>query len=260
MSEYLTPKHKQEINNIAQKKLPKPRVEYIIPANGINSHFSSLPESTFHNVRVQYKRNKQPPVLQKIPRPAFESNTYLNNPAAYSTQLGPNAQNALAQNLPNSTILNASLIRDAQIPDPNSNASVRTYGYKIEYQTHHIVETSNIFGQIFLLNANIDLNAPINGVLLPKYAADDTGDATVHNGSHVLEYRYCVNIALQNAIQGLIPHTPLYTQAVVNTLATIRDILLSQNVPINQRVDGDYDPNTNNEISIRAIFRNWGLL
>ena len=162
----------------------------------------------------------------------------------------------------NSQILRENLTLFGGVPDSN-NSPVSTGN-----QAHHIVELNDVNAapaRQLLGLAGIHLNSAINGVLLPTAIADDTGDATVHVGSHIRQYAINVNLALDNAIdndpifmalgwtanwlRALVGPLPLIVQRylrgiITNRLAQIRTFLLTHHIPINKgyKMDEDYDP------------------
>lgn len=121
-------------------------------------------------------------------------------------------------------------------------------------QAHHIVETSNAAGQAILQRHGIDSDAAINGVLLPTEQPEYGPDLTLHRGSHTRAYRDCVNQALQAAEARAARKGKAPAQAVAKRLRQIRNVLLSNPVPINARVDADYDGRTNDAATVRQIF------
>lgn len=159
--------------------------------------------------------------------------------------------------LNHAAILRASLVNDNLVIDPS-----RSY---IDNQAHHIIETSNYWGQNLLQLLRIDPDSAINGVLLPTHATDDTGNASVHCGSHSPAYRTAINAALTRAIADVNhqiqnPAIADYRAAVVNKLASIRIVLLEHNVPLNRSSDPDYDPVTDAGETIGDIFTRTGLI
>jgi A nuclease family of the HNH/ENDO VII superfamily with conserved AHH/Domain of unknown function (DUF4157) len=189
------------------------------------------------------------------------------DPANYvgvSHQVDPiNRLLALLRNTGNSGLLRLEL-QDAGVPDAAPGDP--------DNQAHHIVEVNDPNAQrsrTLLQMAGIDINSSINGVFLPVVQSDDSGDATVHRGSHVAEYAQAVENTLINAINndpyfanngvtatqllqhylnvGPLPalHRQALRDALIVALANIRELLLTQHVPINRgkNVDPDYDPN-----------------
>lgn len=149
----------------------------------------------------------------------------------------------------NSDILRASLI-ESGVPEPD-----------VENQAHHIVESSNEEGQRILRACDIESNSAVNGVFLPTAQPDGSPDLTTHLGSHVREYRECVNRALTKAANSVAGRDPIARQqAVVNCLNAIRNILLTEVLPLNSGVDADYNPDTDSGMTIEDIFLSWGLI
>lgn len=151
-----------------------------------------------------------------------------------------------------SDILRASLLQSG-VPEPN-----------VENQAHHIVESSNEVGQRILYDYEIESNSAVNGVMLPTAQPAGVPDLTIHLGSHTQEYTDCVNEALNTAIGREQRGNPwadhiAVQQAIVRCLNTIRSILLTEVVPINRRGDADYNPDTDSGMTVREIFRSWGL-
>lgn len=168
--------------------------------------------------------------------------------------------------LPNSVILRFALTEEAKIgagvPDSNILGSDQHFTYTISNQAHHIVEAGNSRARSamnILEAAGIDYNSAANGVLLPSEHTADTGDATIHLGSHVQEYTKSVERALEMAVKGEQPGQPSYREKVLERLAQIRRVLLTCNVPINSQVDADYDLGTNQGAEIETIFEENGL-
>lgn len=174
----------------------------------------------------------------------------------------------------------------AGVPDSNIDFN------PIPNQAHHIVEAagggaSGVAARALLVAAGIDIDSSCNGVLLPSVHHDDAGDATVHLGNHKNEYMVCVNASLGRAIDAAVPPIPIlfpgatpqikvrgaiaaaiplppplsaWLQGViVARLNSIRNMLLTENVPINQDVDGDWNPLTGAPITITEVFANYGL-
>lgn len=176
----------------------------------------------------------------------------------------------------------------AGVPDSNIGFN------PIPNQAHHIVEAagggaSGLAARALLVAAGIDIDSSCNGVLLPSVHHDDTGDATIHLGGHKQEYADCVNASLSRAINAAIPAvrapapgaiwpavaTNAYARlhpglvggprsvwlqgVIVGRLNAIRTMLLTENVPINQGVDGDWNPLTGAPITITEVFANNGL-
>lgn len=150
-----------------------------------------------------------------------------------------------------SQILRANLQRDG-VPDSNLDAEAT------DNQAHHIVEVNDAHalpGRQLLARAGIDINSSVNGVFLPTAIGDDTGDATVHVGSHVQVYANSVNQALAQAVNndavltaaGLnaaairggaplsLAQQARLRQVLIACLNMIRNLLLSEHLPINKR-------------------------
>lgn len=144
-----------------------------------------------------------------------------------------------------SEILRITLVEDGQVIDPQENG--------ISNQAHHIVETSNQYGQQILKNLKIDPNSSVNGVFLPDIETDETGDATTHLGRHAREYTECVNYSLDTAIQRAAQIRVRKRQAVINRLCQIRNVLLTKFVPLNKSSDATYGE------TIYSIFQRNGL-
>ncbi len=259
MLEYAQPEKKSEARHTGTGKHSDQGAAFApvkLPAM-IGTKFGNQ-QGSFHG--AGYHTAHAPSVIQRV-HSSFDDASYAN--AAGMTQLGPVANaviNFFSGNIGGveSLVLRGSLVGDAGVPDSNIEGSDLNSPDVVDNQAHHIVEVGNRAGQQILANAGIDCNSAANGVLLPVHETDDTGNATVHNGSHVREYGNCVNRALQKAVRGKFPGTPAYTQAVTGTLAGIRRLLLNNPVPINRRVDGTYDPN--GEPTVTDYFRNAGLI
>lgn len=136
----------------------------------------------------------------------------------------------------------------------------------ITNQAHHIVETSNVYGQQLLRWYGIHPDSAINGVLLPTYETDDTGNTSVHLGRHSAAYTKGINAALEKAVADAQAAAPRGLQrwlegrkAVIRTLMHIRDVLLTENVPLNKHSDANYNPVTGSEETIADIFSRTGL-
>lgn len=149
-----------------------------------------------------------------------------------------------------SEILRASLVRDALVIDPIHAG--------ITNQAHHIVETSNRYG--------IDPDSAVNGVLLPTHETDDTGNTSIHLGSHSAAYTAGINAALNKAVADARAAAPRGQQrrlqeraAVIRKLQDIRTVLLTENVPLNGSSDPTFDPVTASGETISDIFRRTGL-
>lgn len=225
-------------------------------------HKRRVPDRTdisMEDMRIHYRSNQT--VIQMYPiHLSFKAESYRD--ASRSTELEEHALALMAAGeLRDSVILRASLVEDNGVPDSRIEDSDPEINYLIDNQAHHIVETSNDIGQEILRNAGIASNSAANGVLLPKAEGDETGNATIHNGSHIREYRNCVNEALENATRGLPPHTDWYKESVIAVLVRIRRILLNFNMVLNSRGDADYkDDSPNGKKSIRDIFQEQGLI
>lgn len=233
-------------------------------------HKRRVPDRTdlsMEDMRIHYRSNHT--VIQMYPiHRSFMVESY--GMASISTRLGEHARELEGERLnrrggirevTDSDVLRAALVMDNGVPDSRIVGSDPEINYEIDNQAHHIVETHNVFGQMILANADIERNSSANGVLLPKAEGDGTGNAATHNGSHIREYRNCVNEALENATRGLPPHTDWYKESVIAVLVRIRRILLNFNMALNGRGDADYkDDSPNGKKSIRDIFQEQGLI
>lgn len=157
-----------------------------------------------------------------------------------------------------SDILRTSLVQDAMVLDPARN--------DITNQAHHIVETSNHYGQRLLSRYGIDPDSAVNGVLLPTHETDDTGNTSIHRGSHSAAYTAGINAALNKAVADARAAAPRGQQtwiqerkAMIRKLQHIRIVLLTQNVPLNGSSDPNFDPVTESGETIADIFRRTGL-
>lgn len=157
-----------------------------------------------------------------------------------------------------SDILWTSLIQDAMVLSPARN--------DITNQAHHIVETSNVYGQQLLSRYGIDPDSAVNGVLLPTYETDDTGNTSIHLGRHSAAYTKGINAALEKAVADARAAAPRGLQrwvegrkAVIRTLKHIRIVLLKQNVPLNKHSDPNFNPVTGSKETIADIFSHMGL-
>ena len=143
-------------------------------------------------------------------------------------------------------------------------ASLRGSGARepeVRNQAHHIVESSNEEGLCILRNYGINPNSDANGVLLPTAQPDGNPDLTTHLGSHVREYRECVNRALTKAVNSVAGRDFVAKQqAIVECLGAIRNILLTEVLPLNSRVDADYNPDTDSGMTVKDIFVRWRLI
>lgn len=160
-----------------------------------------------------------------------------------------------------SDILRASLVQDAWVVDPANSG--------ITNQAHHIVETSNYYGQRLLIRYGIEPDSAVNGVLLPTYATDDTGNTSIHYGNHSPAYTAGINAALNKAVADAQAAAPQAQgrqkwiqerDAVIRKLKNIRFVLLTQNVPLNGSSDPNYNPVTASGETIADIFRRTGLI
>lgn len=156
-----------------------------------------------------------------------------------------------------SDILRASLVEDARVIDPSQS--------DINNQAHHIVETSNRYGQQLLSQYGIEPDSAVNGILLPYAEDDTTGNASVHKGSHWATYTANINAALDKAVADA-QTAPRGLQrwiqervAVVSKLQDIRSVLLKENVPLNSKSDSTYDPATQSGETVSRIFQRTGL-
>lgn len=226
-------------------------------------HKRRVPDRTdisMEDMRIHYRSNQM--VIQMCPiHPSFMVESYRD--ASRSTRLGEHARELEGERLnrrggirevTDSDVLRVALVEDSGVPDSRIEGSSRGIDYTIDNQAHHIVEVSNSYGQNILVNAGIKRNSPANGVLLPKAEGDGTGNATIHNGSHIREYRNCVNEALYHAIMGRTAHTDDYIESVIDVLVRIRRILLNEKIVLNKRSDPDYKGR-----SIRKIFKDQRL-
>lgn len=157
-----------------------------------------------------------------------------------------------------SEILRAALVRDARVMDPIQSG--------ITNQAHHIVETSNRYGQLLLNRYGIDPDSAVNGVLLPTHETADTGNTSIHLGSHSAAYTAEINAALNKAVADARAAAPRGQQrriqeraAVIRKLQDIRTVLLTENVPLNGSSDPTFDPVTASGETISDIFRRTGL-
>lgn len=163
--------------------------------------------------------------------------------------MADNIAGAQGRYVQNSDILRASLL-ESGVPEPN-----------VENQAHHIVESSNEVGLRILRSYDINPNSDANGVLLPTAQPNGSPDLTTHLGSHVREYRECVNRALTKAVNSVAGRDPIVKQqAIVECLGAIRNILLTEVLPLNSGVDADYNPDTDSEMTIEDIFLSQGLI
>ncbi len=229
------------------------------------------------NNLIQFYRNE---VIQMVDRSVLP----VNYARATGPTLGVTAANmraffGIAQG--NSDVLRASLVNDSGVVDP------MTVG--IDNQAHHIVEANDpaaADSRLLLQGANIDIDSPINGVLLPTSETDDTGNATIHRGGHRGAYASCIHRSLTHAINsapGLLPPMnstyakdnarnlaaggalwggrSLWLRGVlIGRLNQIRTVLLSNMVPINNSVDAEFIANSQGAISIYSIFKNAGII
>jgi hypothetical protein len=149
----------------------------------------------------------------------------------------------------------------AGVPDSNRNRE------GTRNQAHHIVEVNDLNAALarhLLSLAGIEINSAINGVFLPEYEGDDTGNATVHFGSHRIGYAEIVNQYLSTAIDSdpLLNQRGARTNILQNMLAIppdvqnrlrivlttalhqLRIILLTQYLSLNNgyRVDPEWKP------------------
>lgn len=205
------------------------------------------PQGGGHRVRQQPWTGGQAPVNP------FSTANYGGASGTFITlnalNMADNIAGAQGRNVQNSDILRASLIESgAREPE-------------VRNQAHHIVESSNEEGLCILRNYGINPNSDANGVLLPTAQPDGNPDLTTHLGSHVREYRECVNRALTKAVNSVAGRDfVVKQQAIVECLGAIRNILLTEVLPLNSGVDADYNPDTDSEMTITDIFVNWGLI
>jgi hypothetical protein len=136
----------------------------------------------------------------------------------------------------------------AGVPDSNQIGGTRN-------QAHHIVEVNDpnaALARHLLYLAEIDINSAINGVFLPEYEADDTGDATVHFGSHRQEYADIVNQALSQAVD---------TDPVLSLIGVTTNVLLLRlqlPVPVRDRLRFVLR-NALHQIRNRLLTERWNL-
>ena len=212
--------------------------------------------------------NKKNNTIQQM----FDGFSPVNYNGANGISLGPEARrerNIQGGVIGNSHVLRASLVGDSHVPNPSDNA--------IDNQAHHIVEANNsnaASSRTILTTAGIDIDSPINGVLLPSHETDDSGNATVHFGSHPAEYSNTIFSSLMGAIQTEMGIPDLQTlqtlqsnnqlntnelQGVIeNRLNDIRNVLLTQNVPLNLHSDPNYTEN--GPETIQNIFQHNGII
>lgn len=205
------------------------------------------PQGGGHRVRQQPWTGGQAPVNP------FSTANYGGASGTFITlnalNMADNIAGAQGRNVQNSDILRASL-RGSGAREP-----------EVRNQAHHIVESSNEEGLCILRNYGINPNSDANGVLLPTAQPNGSPDLTTHLGSHVREYRECVNSALTKAVNSVTGRDFVAKQqAIVECLGAIRNILLTEVLPLNSRVDADYNPATGRGMTITDIFVNWGLI
>lgn len=211
----------------------------------------------FQDVNIRYSNGA---VVQRQPvHASFKSRSYRH---ATSSRLKGRALALQRLGASDPDVLRAALVEDSGVPDSNVPGSDARIDYEIPNQAHHIVEShgGDDVGRDILSSAGIHINSAINGVLLPTWEGDNTGNATVHLGSHVEEYSDCVNAALQEAVADEQAGTRAYKQAVKTVLSTIREILLNHNLALNAHGDPDYNPDTEQPVSITEIFEQYGLI
>lgn len=205
------------------------------------------PQGGGHRVRQQPWTGGQAPVNP------FSTANYGGASGTFITlnalNMADNIAGAQGRNVQNSDILRASL-RGSGAREP-----------EVRNQAHHIVESSNEEGLCILRNYGINPNSDANGVLLPTAQPDGNPDLTTHLGSHVREYRECVNRALTKAVNSVAGRDfVVKQQAIVECLGAIRNILLTEVLPLNSGVDADYNPDTDSEMTIEDIFLSQGLI
>lgn len=132
-------------------------------------------------------------------------------------------------------------------------------------QLHHMGETGNDLFQDVCRDLGMNPDAPFNTVYLPEQETDETGDATVHRGSHVQDYTDSVNEGVIRAIEGVPdglppgPYRQAVEQAVVDEMGGIRRVLLTRQVPLNARNDPEWDGETEGRAAVHGIFEREGL-
>ena len=199
------------------------------------------PQGGGHRVRQQPWTGGQAPVNP------FSTANYGGASGTFITlnalNMADNIAGAQGRNVQNSDILRASL-RGSGAREP-----------EVRNQAHHIVESSNEEGLCILRNYGINPNSDANGVLLPTAQPNGSPDLTTHLGSHVREYRECVNRALTKAVNSVAGRDFVAKQqAIVECLGAIRNILLTEVLPLNSRVDADYNPDTDSGMTVKDIF------
>lgn len=195
----------------------------------------------------------------------FAPGIYAN---ATQTNLSLNAQNAIRQEdqrrqrnggraLSNSGQLSIALNVDGGVPNPR-NAGVRT-------QAHHIGPSGDGVIQDIYRNLGMNPNATFNGVRLPERETDDTGDATVHYGSHTAESTAAFNEGIFRALDRVpnnLPPRQYQREAqrvVVEQVGRTRNVLLTRQVPLNGRNDAEWNPATGRPYTAREIYEEEGL-
>jgi hypothetical protein len=207
--------------------------------------------------QVASSRPVEPAIIQRQLHGSFNVASYAGANAATNPF---NALVAMGLPITPSGLLRLGL-RYAGVPDSNTNPAAT------ENQAHHIVERNDANAapaRAWLARAGVELDSAVNGVFLPVTHADDTGDATVHFGSHHAGYANVVNTAIDTAINqdpvlagagitsltgpAAVTTAPQQAQlraVIIATLNRLRNFLLNNPVQINKgyRVDEDYDPN-----------------
>lgn len=197
------------------------------------------------------------------PQPApgpFDTQLYAN---ANRTSLSPAALAAIQQEeqrlgrpLGHSERGRIAMEVDGGVPAPVLDVGV---------QLHHAGETGDGLFQDVCRNLGMDPDAPFNTVYLPEQETDETGDATVHRGSHVQDYMDSVDEAVIRAIEGVPgglppgPYQQAVEQAVVGEMGEIRRVLLTNQVPLNARNDPEWDEETEGRATVHGIFEREGL-
>ena len=135
----------------------------------------------------------------------------------------------------------------------------------VDVQLHHGGETGNSLFQDICRNLRLDPDAPFNTMYLPEQETDETGEATVHDGSHVQDYTDSVDEAVIRAIERVPddlaprPYRRAVEQAVVEEVGEIRRVMLTRQVPLNARNDPEWDGETEERATVPEIFEREGL-
>lgn len=236
--------------------------------NGSNKHNQAHIDCRKNLNKLSLIENDRNNIIQQM----FDGFLPINYSRANRVVLG-NRANSERNNhggaIGNSRVLRASLTGDSYVPEPSN--------HDIENQAHHIVEANDpnaAQSRAILAIANIDIDSSVNGVLLPTCESDDAGNAAIHLGSHSSEYSTVVFNSLMHAIQTNMSisnfqellnaqntghlNTTQLRDVVKKRLARIREVLLTQNVPLNLSSDPDYTDN--GPITIQEIFQNAEIL